>query len=142
MADTRVYEGSTAIPCLHYRDAKAAITWLCVAFGMEKGLVVPNEHDGIAHAELTLGSGMVMVGSKSDTPYGKLMRLPRETGGAQTQSIYLVVQDVDHIYRTAMAAGAEVVFEPKDEEYGGRSFSCFDLEGHLWTIGSYNPWQR
>ncbi|MBY4897906.1 VOC family protein [Cupriavidus sp. AU9028] len=142
MTESRAQQGSTAIPCLHYQDAKAAITWLCVAFGLEKGLVVPGENDTIAHAELTLGAGMVMVGSKSDTAYGGLMRLPKETGGGQTQSIYLVVPDVDHVYRTAMAAGAEVVLEPKDEEYGGRSFSCYDLEGHLWTIGSYNPWKR
>jgi uncharacterized glyoxalase superfamily protein PhnB len=51
------------------------------------------------------------------------------------------VPDADEIYRRAKAAGAEIVIEIKDEDYGGRVFSCRDPEGHLWNIGSYDPWK-
>lgn len=68
------------------------------------------------------------------------MRQPDEVGGGQTQSIYLVVPDPDAVFARAKAAGAQIVLDLKDQDYGGRDFSCFDLEGHLWTIGSYDPW--
>ena len=68
------------------------------------------------------------------------LRQPDEVGGGQTQSIYLVVPDPDAVFARAKAAGAQIVLELKDQDYGGRDFSCFDLEGHLWTIGSYDPW--
>jgi len=53
---------STVIPCLRYRDAPAAIEWLCQTFGFEKQLVVPNGDGAIAHAQLTFGNGMIMLG--------------------------------------------------------------------------------
>jgi uncharacterized glyoxalase superfamily protein PhnB len=50
-----------------------------------------------------------------------------------------VVRDADEVYRQAKTAGAEIVIEIKDEDYGGRVFSCRDPEGHLWNVGSYDP---
>ncbi|MNT65650.1 Glyoxalase-like domain protein [compost metagenome] len=67
------------------------------------------------------------------------MRQPDETGGLGTQSIYLVVTDVDAVHARAVAAGAVIVLALKDEDYGGRGFTCRDPEGHLWSIGSYDP---
>jgi len=51
------------IPSMRYRNTPAAIEWLCKAFGFEKHLVVPGEDGTIAHAQLTLGNGMIMVSS-------------------------------------------------------------------------------
>ena len=75
---------ATVIPCLRYRNAPAAIEWLCATFGFEKQLVVPNEDGTIAHAQLSFGNGMVMLGSvlKDETPFGLLMKQPDEIGGA------------------------------------------------------------
>ncbi len=134
--DTR----ATVIPCLRYRNAPAAIEWLCQTFGFEKHLVVPNEDGTIAHAQLSFGNGMIMLGSVFDNEFGRLIKQPDEIGGAETQSAYLIVSDADSIYQRAKAAGAEIVMEIKDEDYGGRGFSCRDLEGHLWSIGTYDPW--
>ena len=53
---------ATVISCLRYRDAPAAIEWLCNTFDFEKHLVVPNEDGTIAHAQLSFGNGMVMLG--------------------------------------------------------------------------------
>ena len=130
----------TIIPCLRYRNAPAAIEWLCQTFGFEKQLVVPNEDGTIAHAQLNFGNGMIMLGSVHENEFGRLIKQPDEIGGAETQSAYVVVSDADLIYQRAKAAGAEIVLEIKDEDYGGRGFSCRDLEGHLWSIGTYDPW--
>ena len=133
---------ATIIPCLRYRDAPKAIEWLCRTFGFEKQLVVPNADGTIAHAQLSFGNGMIMLGSvlEVETEFGRLIKQPDEIGGFETQSAYVVVSDADEIYARAKAAGAEIVIEIKDEDYGGRDFSCRDLEGHLWNIGTYDPW--
>ncbi|MCE8032266.1 MAG: VOC family protein [Halomonas sp.] len=131
---------ATVIPCLRYRDAPAAIEWLCQAFGFEKQFVAANEDGTIAHAQLTFGNGMIMLGSATDSEFGHLMKQPDEIGGAETQCAYLVVSDADAIYTRAKAAGAQIAIEIKDEDYGGRGFSCRDPEGHLWNFGTYDPW--
>ena len=82
-----------------------------------------------------------MLGSVRDDEWRRFIKPPDEIGGAATQSIYLVVSDADIVYERAKNAGAEILIPVKDEEYGGRSFSCRDLEGHLWTIGTYDPWR-
>ena len=131
---------STIVPCLRYRNAPAAIEWLCQTFGFQKQLVVPNADGTIAHAQLTLDGGMIMLGSVTDNDYGRLIKQPDEIGGAETQSAYVIVTDADAIHTRAKAAGSEIVIAIKDEDYGGRGFSCRDLEGRLWNIGTYNPW--
>jgi uncharacterized glyoxalase superfamily protein PhnB len=132
---------STVIPAMRYKDAPAAIEWLCRAFGFEKHAVYPNADGSIAHAQLTFGNGMVMLGSVSNgTPYSELIRQPADIGNVETQSPCLIVSDCDAIYATAKAAGAEMVFDIADQGYGGRSFTCRDPEGHLWSVGSYDPW--
>jgi uncharacterized glyoxalase superfamily protein PhnB len=133
---------ATVIPCLRYRDAPAAIEWLCSTFGFHKQAVYPNPDGTIAHAQLTFGNGMIMLGSAVEeaTEWGKLIKQPDQVGGAETQSAYLVVADADLLYARAKAAGAGIVIDIKDEDYGGRGFSCRDLEGHLWSFGTYDPW--
>ena len=133
---------ATFIPCLRYRDAPAAIEWLCSAFGFEKHLVVPNDDGTIAHAQLSFGNGMIMLGSVVKNEFGSLMKQPDEVGGGQTQSTYVIVTDADAAYARAKAGGARIAMEIRDEDYGGRGFSCFDVEGHLWSFGSYDPWSR
>ena len=132
---------ATIIPVLRYRDAPAAIDWLCQTFGFEKHLVVPNKNGTVAHAQLSFGNGMIMLGSvlENETEFGRLMRQPDEIGGAETQSAYVVVTDADAIYAAAKAGGAKIAVEIKDEDYGGRGFSCHDPEGHLWSFGTYDP---
>jgi len=131
----------TIIPGMRYRNAPAAIEWLCNAFGFEKHLVVPGENGTIAHAQLTFGNGMIMLGSIKDNDFNCLMKQPDEIGGAETQSAYVVVPDADEHYVRARAAGAEILIDIKDESYGGRGYACRDLEGHIWYFGTYNPWQ-
>lgn len=131
---------SNVIPCMRYRDAPAAIAWLCATFGFEKCLVVPGPNDTIIHAQLSFGNGMIMLGSagKNENGYDKLVSAP-DANSPQSQSVYVVVDDADAAYRSAMQAGAQIVMEIRDEEYGGRGFTCRDLEHHIWTFGTYDP---
>ncbi len=131
---------ATVIPCLRYCNALTAIDWLCQTFGFEKQLVVPNKDGTISHAQLAFGNGMIMLGSVLDSQFGRLMKQPDEIGGAETQCAYVIVSDADVLYARAKAARAEIVIDIKDEDYGGRGFSCRDLEGHLWNFGTYDPW--
>ena len=130
---------SPVVPCLRYRDAPAAIRWLGAAFGFEPQLVVPAGDGAIAHAQLRFGCGVIMLGSVFDTAFGRLMKQPAEIGQFVTQSTYLVVADADLVYDRARAAGAEILLDIKDEDYGGRGFTCRDPEGHVWSIGTYDP---
>ena len=130
---------SNIIPTMRYHDAPAAIEWLCEAFGFERHLVVPGEDGSIAHAELTLGGGMIMLGSARDDDFGGLVKTAREVG-ANTQSAYIVVEEIDEHYQKARAQGAEIVMEIADQDFGGRLYSAVDPEGYLWNFGSFDPW--
>lgn len=131
------------IPTLRYEDAPAAIDWLCKAFQFEKGLVVPSGDGAIGHAQLRVGDDMIMLSSMGiDTAFDELMVLPRDVGGRETVSSYVIVEDVDAHHEVASAAGAEIVLPPVDQDYGGRGYTCRDLEGHLWSFGSYDPFSE
>jgi uncharacterized glyoxalase superfamily protein PhnB len=141
MADDPRNSNATIIPTLKYRDAAAAIEWLCEAFGFERLLVVPGEGGTIAHAQLVFGNGMIMLGSAGDSEFDALVRPPSELGGVGSQSPYIIVADADEHYARAVKAGTEIVMDIKDEDYGGRGYSCRDPEGHVWNFGTYDPWQ-
>ena len=132
---------ATIIPCLRYRDALAAIDWLCRAFGFEKHAVYAD--NGIVqHAQLTFGNGMIMLGSvENESAWGKRIVQPADIDRRETQAPCVVVSDCDAHYAQAKAAGAEIVDELEAKEYGGKSYSCRDPEGHLWVFGSYDPWR-
>lgn len=127
------------IPGMRYHDAPAAIEWLCTAFGFKKHLIVPGENGAIAHAQLTLGNGMIMVGSVRVDEFDQLVKVPIDVG-ITTQSAYIVVSEIDVHYERAKNADAEIIMEIADQDYGGRLYSARDPEGHLWHFGSYDPW--
>jgi uncharacterized glyoxalase superfamily protein PhnB len=133
---------SLIIPCMRYDDAPAMIEWLCSTFGFERQAVYANEDGTIGHAQLTYGGGMLMLGSntKRDSAWGRLVKQPNEIGGAETQCAYIVVSDADAVYAKAKAAGAKILIDIKNEDYGGRGFTCADPEGHIWNFGTYDPW--
>lgn len=133
---------ATVIACMSYQDAPAAIEWLCSNFGFTRRAAHPGPDGTIVHAELAFGNGMIMLGSvKKDSPYSKLIRQPNEIGGYSTQSVYVITSDPDEIYRRAKAAGARILIDIRNEDYGSRGLTCADLEGHLWTFGTYDPWK-
>ncbi len=122
-------------PSLSYDDAPAAIEWLCEAFGFTKRLIVPGEAGIIRHSELSLGNAAIMVSSARPAE-GRLS--PRSLTGLN-QALAVRVDDPDAHFLLAKAAGAEIVAEPQNEEFGARGYMAKDLEGHQWYFGTYLP---
>jgi uncharacterized glyoxalase superfamily protein PhnB len=131
---------STIMPAMRYRDAHAAIDWLCQVFGFAKHAVYEGPGGTVGHAELTLDGGMLMLGSGKDDDFGKGFKTPDELGNVETRNVYIVVKDVDGVYARAKAAGGTIVRELQTTDYGSREFSVKDREGHSWSVGTYDPW--
>jgi uncharacterized glyoxalase superfamily protein PhnB len=133
--------GSSIIPSLRYRDARAAIEWLTRVFGFTAQAVYDGPNNSVAHAQLTCGAGMLMLGSETDMGvYARQSITLRETGGRETIGLCLIAEDAEEIYKRVKAAGVEILEEISSPPYGGRAFACRDIEGHIWWVGSYNPW--
>jgi len=131
---------STVIPALRYRNAPAAIDWLCSVIGFERHAVYEGPDGTISHAELTLNGGMIMLGSAKDDEFGRMLKSPDELDGMETRSAYIVVADADAVHAHAVAAGASIIRPVQDTPYGSREFALRDTEGHSWSIGTYDPW--
>jgi uncharacterized glyoxalase superfamily protein PhnB len=141
MTLTATMTKSTIIPATRYRDAPAAIDWICNVLDFTRHQVFENPDGTIAHAELTLGGGMIMLGSEKDDEYGRAFSSPNALGGKETRSTYIVVPDADAVYARVLAAKTDVVRPIQDTHYGSREFTVKDAEGHSWSVGTYDPWQ-
>jgi len=125
---------------IFYDDAAAAIDWLCEAFGFEVRLRIEGEGGRIEHSELTYGEGLVFVssnGGKSERAVPLPGRSPRTVGGANTQSLCVVVDDAEAHCAHARAAGVTIIDEPTVNDYGedywaDKTYRAVDLEGHHW----------
>jgi uncharacterized glyoxalase superfamily protein PhnB len=120
-------------PVLRYKDAHAAIDFICEAFGFERNAVYEGEDGAVEHAQLAHGSGMVMVSTERDDDdrgYGK---------HAGQGWLYVVVDDPDAHFQRAKAAGAEIIRQLEDQDYGSRDYSAKDPEGNIWSFGTYDP---
>ena len=120
-----------------YDDAAAAIDWLVRVFGFEVRLRVETEKGQIAHSQLTLGGGLIMVGQAGLSEDRPWCRSPRSLDGANTQSLAVFVDDVEAHCEHARAAGALIGPEPATQDYGedywsDRTYGAKDLEGHHW----------
>jgi uncharacterized glyoxalase superfamily protein PhnB len=123
-------EYPTVFPSLHYDDARAAIDFLTAAFGAERHAVYTDDDGTIRHAELRLGNGIVMLGSARPSAPAT-----RGKGGG----IYVVVDDPDAHCAGARDAGAEIVRDLNDTDYGSREYGARDPEGNTWSFGTYQP---
>lgn len=132
--------GSPLIPSIRYNDAPKAVQWLCGAFGFVEHFVAPDGEGGIAHAQLVLGDSMLMLGSAREDDFGQLQKPLEDPEGTVSQSLYVVVGNVDAHYENALSHGAIIVKEPEDQGYGGRLYTCRDPEGNLWSFVSYDLW--
>ncbi|MFD5426975.1 VOC family protein [Streptomyces sp. NPDC127084] len=127
-------EAPSICPTLLYADAKAAIKQLTEAFGFTEHAVYEGGNGKVVHAELSYGNGMVMLGSKgTGSEFDKLM----ERGGPV--GVYVQVDDVDAHHRRAVEHGVAVLLPPTDQEYGSRDYMARDLEGNVWSFGTYRP---
>lgn len=133
---------NSIISGLRYKNAPAAIDWLCNTFGFTRHLVVEGEGDRIEHCQLLLpGGNMIMLGSSGDvSEYDKLMTAPEQVNGLNTQSLYVVIENLAAHYDKVVAAGATIIDPLSTKDYGGGGYGCLDLEGHVWSFGDYDPY--
>jgi len=90
-------------------------------------------NDGrIGHAEVALGGSVLFLASLWKE-VGNMS--PKDLPGVHCQ-IYVQVDDVDAHFQRARDAGATVINEPADQEYGERTYRAMDLEGHRWIFGA------
>ncbi len=120
----------TITPYLFYEDAGAAIEWLSRAFGLRERMRAETAEGRVGHAELELEGDTVMLGEP-----GEGYRSPRRLG-AVTGGVHVYVEDVDAHFEQAREAGATILQEPTDQEYGDRRYDCTDLEGHQWYFAT------
>ena len=122
-------------PLLRYDDPRAAIEWLSKAFGFAVHFVAEDDRGHVAHAQLRLGDGMIMLGPVVPDDKHR-MKSPRSLEH-QSQSVCVALEDVDDHYELARAAGARVITAPYNTPYNAREYTCLDLEGHIWTFSDY-----
>lgn len=126
-------------PCIYatfrYRNAAQMIDWLCKAFGFSVHARY-GEGDQVDHAQLALGSSLIMLGQTRDDAYGDMVGSSGQAGGKAT---YVALTDPDALFERAKAAGAQILEAPTDRDYGSREFLCRDPEGNVWCFGTYWP---
>jgi uncharacterized glyoxalase superfamily protein PhnB len=125
----------TIFPILRYDNARSAIRSLCATFGFVELFSVPDSGAIVRHAQLKLGTSIIMLGSVRPD---ERMTTPQMLGAA-TQALYVYVEDLDAHFQRALSAGAEITSPPTDTDFGSREYHARDLEGHLWTFGTYLP---
>jgi uncharacterized glyoxalase superfamily protein PhnB len=123
-------------PTFRYSDAGRMIDWLVEAFGFVVRASYKDPDGTVAHAQLSYGSAMIMVGTSRDDAFGGMVGSTGEAGGKAT---YVAVDDVDALFDRATAAGAHIEEGLTDRDYGSRDFICRDPEGNVWSFGTYWP---
>lgn len=125
MTDHSIWPGFT------YDDAIAARSWLA-ELGFDEGILVTDEHDPtvVVHSEMHWPEGgRVMVSSRRhDSKFAT-------SGG--TQGVYVVCDDPDAVFARARELNADVLQGLQDEDYGSRGFAIRDMEGNIWSFGTY-----
>ena len=132
---------NSVMPTLRYQNVQQAIDFLINAFGFTEHMIARDPVQKIVHAQLTHGAGMVMLGPAGDSDFDTLQVPPATLGGPVTQSAYVVVDDADLHCQHAVSVGAKIAEPLQSPPHGGRFYSCFDIEGHLWNFGTYDPYE-
>ena len=125
------YAGVT--PYLIVRDAAQAIDFYKRAFGATEALRLLYPDGKVAHAELAIGQGFVMLAEEmAEDGY----RGPQALGGTPV-SLLVYVPDVDAAFARAVAAGATAQRPVADQFYGDRSGVLVDPFGHVWSLATH-----
>jgi PhnB protein len=125
------YAGVTAY--LIISGAARALDYYKKAFGATEIMRFPGPNDTIAHAEIKIGNGVVMLADEApDMSY----RSPQSIGGTPV-SLLFYVDDVDARFAQAIKAGGKVQRAVQDQFYGDRTGTLEDPFGHIWTIATH-----
>jgi uncharacterized glyoxalase superfamily protein PhnB len=138
MTTTHNRTAQSIYPAFRYEDARKAIAWLTSVLGFEEHEVCSADDGSIQHAELRINGNLIMLGSVTPT---SLTKSPRDLGGVSFTTYIALdsASDVDALHDRARDAGADIIRELTDTDYGSREFSARDLEGYVWSFGTYRP---
>ena len=141
LCPVRTQSPSTIMPAMRYRDANAAIEWLCNVFGFERHAVYPGPNNTVGHAELTLGGGMIMLGSGKDDEYGRASNHHRNLATKKLAAFTSLCPMPMRSTPAPRLPAARLSVNFKTPITGSREFWVKDPEGHCWSVGTYNPWK-
>lgn len=119
-------------PYLIIKGASDAIEFYKKAFGATE--LFRMEHEGkVGHAELKIGDSPIMLADENPAMGHKS---PTTLGGSPV-SIMIYVDDVDTIFKQAIANGGEEQKPVQDQFYGDRSGTLKDPFGHVWHVATH-----
>lgn len=125
-------DGADVVPLLVCSDIAAEHDFLVNVLGFASGGVERTRGDLVVHAEVRAGLRRIWL---HRTDEADSLVSPRSSGSAGG-GIVIHVPDVDAHYERTRGAGAEILYEPRDQEYGQREYGVRDPEGHLWWIAT------
>lgn len=136
MTVARSSSPSAEAPALRYRDLDKAVVWLCAAFDLKVISSVKGRDGHLDTAELSFGNQTVLLGSSRNDKAGELAVNADGVSRFESQSCYVLVDDIEALRAKANKARVNIVYEREADEFSGRSFSCKDLEDHIWFFGN------
>jgi PhnB protein len=122
----------SATPYLIVTAAASAIELYKKAFGATETVRLADPAGRVMHAEIRIGSSSLMLADEfPEMGY----RSPHSLGGSPV-SILLYVEDVDALFRQAVAAGGTQTMAVADQFDGDRRGTLTDPFGHVWLLAS------
>jgi len=115
-------------PYLVAADGPALLDFVGKAFGAQELMRVEMSMGGV-HGEVRIGDSVLMIGG--GVPGKKF------PGSLQPNALHVYVEDADGVLKKAVAAGATLIDEPRDQDYGERSGTVKDAAGNLWYIATH-----
>ncbi len=120
-------------PYLVCKDAAKAIDYYTKVFGAEETVRMPGPNGNVMHAEVKIGDSIVMLSDENK----ERGHFSPETIGGTAVSVMLYIDDVDGVFKRAVAAGAKVEMPPADMFWGDRMGNLVDPVGHKWAIATH-----
>ncbi|MBS1808202.1 MAG: VOC family protein [Acidobacteria bacterium] len=123
----------TVTPYLILQDAASALEFYKQAFGATELFRMADPSGKVGHAEIRIGNSPIMLGEE----HPEMGYRGVQSYGGSPIGIMLYVEDSDALFAQAVAAGAKVEREIKDQFYGDRSGTVVDPFGYQWTISTH-----
>jgi len=131
MLKNRSVPTDVVLPHITYENVSRAVVWLTNAFGFTEHYRYGEPGGRVDGAQMHLGNAWIMLNS------ARPGRASPAQVGHDTQSLTVFVNDVDAHFEKAKAAGAKIVEDLHETEYGERQYGVEDLEGHHWLFSRH-----
>lgn len=131
MLRNRSVPADVILPHVTYQNVAGAIAWLTKVFGFAEHYRYGEPGGQVEGAQVHLGDAWIMLNR------ARPGRSSPAQSGNGTQSLTVFVEDVDAHFASAKLAGARIVEDLHETEYGERQYGVEDLEGHHWLFSRH-----